>query len=144
MSRSVRAVRWTLGPLAVAAIAFGGWGLTHDQHHIPLWPVAQWLIGALLIHDVLIAPLTFGVGLALARLLPSGPRTVVRVALTVAAALTIVALPLILAKGASSNPTVLPLDYRRHYLLLLATLAAVTLPLTLAAAIHHHLTRPRR
>ncbi|MFI5797744.1 hypothetical protein [Streptomyces sp. NPDC051677] len=88
-----------------------------------LTDVLIWLGGAVVLHDALIAPLVLLVGLAVVR---GGVRGPVRGGLLVAGALTAVALPVLLRPGPRANPSVLPLDYSRNWLLLLAAVATVT------------------
>jgi hypothetical protein len=85
--------------------------------------VLVWLGGAMVLHDVVIAPLVLLVGLAAVRGRARGP---VRGALVVAGALTVVALPALLRPGRTANSSVLPLDYPRNWLLALVAVAAVT------------------
>ncbi|WP_055495390.1 hypothetical protein [Streptomyces sp. TP-A0356] len=91
--------------------------------------VLVWLGGALVLHDVVIAPLVLLIGLVLVR---RGVRGPVRGALLVAGALTAVALPVLLRPGKPANSSVLPLDYPRNWLLTLGVVATVT-ALVLAA-----------
>ncbi|GAA3804446.1 hypothetical protein ACFS5L_11200 [Streptomyces phyllanthi] len=91
--------------------------------------VLVWLGGAVVLHDMLIAPLVLLVGLVLVRGRARGP---VRGALVVAGALTVVALPALLRPGRTANSSVLPLDYPRNWLIALVAVAAVT-ALVLAA-----------
>ncbi|WP_406302014.1 hypothetical protein OHA61_05610 [Streptomyces sp. NBC_00885] len=85
--------------------------------------VALWLAGAIVVHDGIVAPLVLGVGLLLAAVPARGT---VRGALIVAGCLTAVALPVLLRPGTPKNPTVLPLDYVRNWLLALAAVAVLT------------------
>jgi hypothetical protein len=85
--------------------------------------VLVWLGGAMVLHDVVIAPLVLLVGLAAVRGRARGP---VRGALVVAGALTVVALPALLRPGRTANSSVLPLDYPRNWLLALVAVASVT------------------
>ncbi|MET7683454.1 hypothetical protein [Streptomyces sp. NPDC005423] len=112
---------------AVAGLALTGVGvsLLLDVRDLP--GVLLWLGGAVLLHDALIAPLVLLAGLVLVR---GGGRGPVRAALTVAGALTAVALPVLLRPGPRANPSVLPLDYPRNWLL---TLAAVAVAVAVAA-----------
>ncbi|MFI1101798.1 hypothetical protein [Streptomyces melanogenes] len=82
------------------------------------WDVAVWLVGSIVLHDGLIAPLVLlvGAGVALAGLGVRGP---LRAALVTAGCLTAIALPVILRPGPYTNATVLPLDYVRNWLVLL-------------------------
>ncbi|MDX2847680.1 hypothetical protein PV342_04120 [Streptomyces sp. PA03-3a] len=84
--------------------------------------VLIWLGGAVLLHDVLIAPLVLLIGSALVR---GGVRGAVRGALLVGGALTAVALPVLLRPGKPANPSVLPLDYPRNWLVTLLAVAVV-------------------
>ncbi|SHH49653.1 hypothetical protein [Streptomyces sp. 3214.6] len=88
-----------------------------------LTDVLIWLGGAVVLHDALIAPLVLLVGLVVVR---GGVRGPVRAGLLVAGALTAVALPVLLRPGPRANSSVLPLDYPRNWLLLLAAVATVT------------------
>ncbi|MGW7463528.1 hypothetical protein ACWGJT_02205 [Streptomyces xantholiticus] len=85
--------------------------------------VALWLAGAVVLHDLLIAPLVLVIGL-LPAFLPA--RGLLRGALVTGGCLTVIALPVLLAPGTPRNPSVLPLDYPRNWLLSLAAVAAVT------------------
>jgi hypothetical protein len=85
--------------------------------------VLLWLGGAVVLHDALIAPMVLLVGLVLVR---GGARGPVRGALLVAGALTAVALPVLLRPGRTANPSVLPLDYPRNWLIALAAVVALT------------------
>ncbi|MDX3245385.1 hypothetical protein [Streptomyces sp. ME18-1-4] len=88
-----------------------------------LTDVLIWLGGAVVLHDALIAPLVLLVGLVVVR---GGVRGPVRGGLLVAGALTAVALPVLLRPGPRANSSVLPLDYPRNWLLLLAAVATAT------------------
>ncbi|WP_330316847.1 hypothetical protein [Streptomyces platensis] len=88
--------------------------------------VLLWLGGAVVLHDGLIAPLVLLAGLVLVRGGGSGLRGPVRGALTVAGALTIVALPVLLRPGPRANSSVLPLGYWGNWLLAMVAVATVT------------------
>ncbi|MFB7631367.1 hypothetical protein ACFC0M_10535 [Streptomyces sp. NPDC056149] len=91
--------------------------------------VVVWLGGAIVLHDAVIAPLVLVVGLVLAR---SGARGPARGALIVAGALTVVALPVLLRPGAPANPSVLPLDYPRNWVIAVGGVVAVSALLAVA------------
>ncbi|WP_133804906.1 hypothetical protein [Kribbella caucasensis] len=88
-----------------------------------------WLGGAVLADDFLLVPLTIGAGWLLTRwsIGPDHHRTVttIRTTLLYAGITTLVAIPLLLRQGKGINPTVLPRDYFRDWLLLEATIVAV-------------------
>ncbi|MFF7726834.1 hypothetical protein [Streptomyces sp. NPDC008001] len=94
------------------------------------WQVARWLAGSVLVHDGIVVPLTLLAGLVVARL---RARRAVRGGLLVAASLTAVAFPVVFRPGTPANPSVLPLDYGRNWLLLLGLTAVVTAVTALAA-----------
>ncbi|GAA3839894.1 hypothetical protein GCM10022403_085210 [Streptomyces coacervatus] len=104
-----------------------------------LMGVAEWLGGAVVLHDALIAPLVLLVGLLLVR---GGVRGPIRGALLVAGALTAVALPVLLRPGPRANSTVLPLDYPRNWLLTLVGVATVTALLVVAKEVRRSRRRP--
>ncbi|MGW1490297.1 hypothetical protein [Streptomyces sp. NPDC002402] len=113
-------MRIVTGGLGVALMTVGAvLLLTGGQ----LKDVALWLAGAIVLHDGIVAPLVLGVGLLLAAVPARGT---VRGALIVAGCLTVVALPVLLRPGTPKNPTVLPLDYVRNWLLALAAVAVLT------------------
>jgi hypothetical protein len=84
--------------------------------------VLGWLLGAALVHDVVIAPLVLALGL----LPPVAGRLrgVVRGTFLTGGALVLIALPPLLAPRPARNPSVLPLDYPRGLLIALAATVA--------------------
>ncbi|MEU4271798.1 hypothetical protein [Streptomyces sp. NPDC026092] len=116
----MRGVRYALGALGVAMMGLGAVLVVRTG---TVGEVLLWLAGAIVLHDGLIAPLVLGVGLLLAALPARGT---VRGGLIVAGALTLVALPLLLRPGSAPNPTALPLDYVRNWLVLMGVVAVGT------------------
>ncbi|MFI0897931.1 hypothetical protein [Streptomyces sp. NPDC020983] len=114
-------VRAGLAVPGLLLLAVGGWHLA--QLRDP-YPVLEWLAGAALLHDAVIAPLVLAAGVLVARL-PA--RTAVRGALLTGGALLLVALPALLRPGHPANPSVLPLPYGRNVLALLAVTALTAL-----------------
>ena len=100
--------------------------------------VALWLAGAIVLNDGIIAPLVLGIGLLLAAVPARGT---VRGALVVAGCLTMVALPVLLRPGRPTNPSALPLDYLRNWLLVLAAVAVLTAVLLLARRLWRRVPR---
>ena len=111
--------------LAVGGIAFGLWGLrllldslnTDALIRLPLW-----LGGAVLVDDFVLVPLTIAVGWLLTRW-SVGPT--VRTTLLYVGITTLLAIPLLLRQDKGANPTVLPRDYLRDWLMLEATIVLV-------------------
>ncbi|MEW2406194.1 hypothetical protein [Streptomyces griseoviridis] len=116
-------LRQVVGGCGLLCAAWGGWLLL--QQPAP-WRIAGWLAAAVVLHDGFVAPLVIGLAALIAAVGPR-PRGVPRAALMVAGSLTAVALPPLLRPGAVANPTVLPLDYLRDWLLALAAVALFTL-----------------
>ncbi|TCC27966.1 hypothetical protein [Kribbella speibonae] len=117
--------------LAVVGVGVGLWGLwlllgALDPPALIRLPI--WLGGAVLADDFVLVPLTVGVGSLVARW-SAGPdrhRTVgaVRTTLLYVGITSLIAVPLLLRQGKGVNPTVLPRDYLRDWLLLEATIIA--------------------
>lgn len=104
-----------------------------------LTDVLLWLAGAVVLHDGLIAPLVLLIGMVTVR---GAARGAVRGALLVAGVLTAIALPPLLRPGPRGNPSVLPLDYPRNWLLSLLAVAAVTTVLVLARKVRRSRRNP--
>ncbi|MFE2009125.1 hypothetical protein [Streptomyces sp. NPDC059491] len=117
---TARALRQAVGALGVALIGLGAWLVVTDPE--PLG-VVIWLAGALVLHDGIVAPLVFAVGLLL---LGRRRRGVLRGALIVAGSVVLITLPLLLRPGQPLNPTALPLPYGRNLAIVLAVVTAVT------------------
>ncbi|MFF4213252.1 hypothetical protein ACFYZE_28680 [Streptomyces sp. NPDC001796] len=116
----MKTLRALAGTAGVALMGVGAFFLMDVRD---LADVLVWLGGAVVLHDVLIAPAVLLVGLLLVR---GGARGPVRGALLVAGALTAVALPVLLRPGRTANSSVLPLDYPRNWLIALVAVATVT------------------
>lgn len=104
--------------------------------------VLVWLVGALAVHDVLIAGLVFAVvvaGRRSSQRVPTGTIVVLQSGLAVAAIVALVVTPEIVKKSiGTANPTVLPLEYGLHLAVFLVVLAIVTIG---AAVLHATLVR---
>jgi hypothetical protein len=84
--------------LAVVGIGLATYGISQLLTQIPrqtLVLLALWLIGALIIHDVLLAPAVIGVGAALRLYVPDRGRRYLQFALIMAAIVTVIAVPMI-------------------------------------------------
>ncbi|MFE1828562.1 hypothetical protein [Streptomyces yangpuensis] len=116
--------RHATGGLGLLCAAWGGWLLLQQPEP---WRIAVWLGGAVVVHDGFVAPLVFTIGaVAVAAAAGLRLRGVPRAALIVAGSLTAIALPPLLRPGGVANPTVLPLDYLRNWLLAMAAVALLT------------------
>ena len=121
---------WVALVLGGAVMAFalrGAWRELGDDR----WGWAAWVVGADLVHDLLVAPLVGVVGVGVARLVPAGrSRALVQGGLVASGVVLAVAwIPLRGLGGNPGNPTIRPLDYRTGTLTALALVWA-----TVAAA----------
>lgn len=84
------------------------------------------LVAALLLNDLLLAPLFIGVGLIIGRVVPPPYRAVVQGALIVTAAVTFIAVPFLLGFGRQPDlPSALPRNYLGGYAIVLGAIWAV-------------------
>ena len=134
---TTRVVRLVTGLFGLALL---GTGVSLLLEVRDLTGVVVWLGGAVLLHDVLIAPSVLLIGMFAVR---GAARGTLRGGLLVAGALTVVALPPLLRPGPRGNPSVLPLDYSRNWLLTLLIVAAVSAVLVLARTVRRR-QGPRR
>ena len=127
--------RWLFLVPGLAAVGYGGHGLLTAGRRVPLDSWLTWFVGSALLHDLVIAPLWIGLGWLSARLLPRAARPAVVVGATVSGALTLVALPFVLGRGADpANPSFLPRDYGVVLALLVLGIAVVTAAAAVRAA----------
>ncbi|WP_369387653.1 hypothetical protein AB5J72_08585 [Streptomyces sp. CG1] len=133
----VTVLRLLAGAAGLALMGVGASLLLDRQRD--LMGVLEWLGGAVVLHDALVAPLMLLVGLVLVR---GGVRGPIRGALLVGGALTVVALPVLLRPGPRANSTVLPLDYPRNWLLTLVAVATFTALLVVAKEVRRSRRRP--
>jgi hypothetical protein len=125
-AREAPRVPWGRGLLAAAGLAALGYGihglLTAARATHPT-QAARWLIGGVLAHDLIVAPVAALVGLALTRLVRAPYRAVVQGALLVSSAVLLSSLPLWRGYGgAPGNPSVDPLPYGRNLALVLGAI----------------------
>jgi hypothetical protein len=113
-------------------VGFGLWGLRLLLQSLSVDALIRlplWLGGAVLADDFFLVPLTIGAGWLLTRwsVGPDHHRTVttVRTTLLYVGLTTLVAIPLLIRQGKGVNPTVLPRDYWRDWLLLEATIVLI-------------------
>ncbi len=102
--------RLALGALGVAAAAYGALMLLDDPFS-DLVSVAIWLAAGVLLHDLVLAPVSIVAGRAVPRL-PAPTRAPVVVGVVVLVAVTLLAIPVLGQFGASpGNPTLLDRNY---------------------------------
>ena len=118
--------------LAVAGVLVGLWGLWSLVNAVDIRGLVRlplWLGGAVVIDDFVLGPLIITVGWVVTRWAarPDGHRlvAVVRTTLLYVGITTLIAVPLLLRQGTGVNPTVLPRDYLRDWLLLEAAIVLI-------------------
>jgi hypothetical protein len=143
-SRSIRVARIVL--IAVGAVLVGvAAGALVAGVPVGQWTgILAWLVGAVVLHDAVFAPLVLVGSRVLRRI---GARVswlqigVVQVALVIGAALTLIAVPGIRAQQLGArNPTILVFDYGLQIGLAWAALGAVTAVVVLAIGLRRRRT----
>jgi hypothetical protein len=126
----IRAWRTALVVLGVLLLLLGAYVLVDSVKPIKIAGLALWLVLALIVHDGIIALVTFGLAFLLrkaGRALPIAVLAIVQAGLVVCSIFAIIVLPAAYKKSiGTNNPTVLPLDYGPA----LATLWVVIIVLT--------------
>jgi hypothetical protein len=132
----MRAVRLGLVAFGVAMLVLGAviTRQTVSTQHIA--GLIVWMICALIIHDGIIAPIVFGVGVVMrktGKTIPVAVLGMVQAAIVVGSVFSIIVFPEIYAKHlGTANVTVLPFDYALRLALLWAAIAILTAGLVLA------------
>lgn len=137
--------RVVLGAAGAAAAAFGILRiLQHPGMSHPLG-LARWLIGALLVHDVVIAPVVLGVGWLLTRFVPPRARRFVQAALVTGGLVSALGVLLIWRQGTASatSLTLLDQNYAANLAALLILIAGVTAAAYLIARLRSSRTNER-
>jgi hypothetical protein len=119
--------RLLIGLVGVAMGAFGA--LRFLQLDLPdIVNAVLWLAGGVIVHDGILAPLTVGITVLLARVVPSVARVRVTVALVVLTTVTVTAIPVLGKFGARpDNLTILPRNYVVGWLVFAVVVLVVTL-----------------
>ncbi|NUR95935.1 MAG: hypothetical protein HOV67_11845 [Kribbellaceae bacterium] len=121
--------RISLVAAGVLMALWGCWKLLHSVDVHALLRLPLWLGGAVVVDDFVLTPLTVGIAWVVVKWSqrPGAHRTigVVRTTLVCVGVTTLIAVPLLLRQGTGVNPTVLPRDYLRDWLLLEATIVLI-------------------
>lgn len=130
-----RRIFWGSVVLGGAVMTFGITGLVAERAAADTFAVARLVLGAAVVHDAVVAPVVFGLGLALSRLVPGWARGPVQSGLFVSAVVSLYAWPFVRGYGrAATNPSALPLRYGLGLAVILATVwSAVALAVALRA-----------
>lgn len=114
-SRRMRAARVVLVAVGVLGLALGAYVLVDTVALRRLPGVALWIGAAIVLHDAVISPLVFGLGVLTRRAghrLAGGIIVTAQAAIVVGSLMTLIVLPAIVAQDLGpKNPSILPLDY---------------------------------
>ncbi|MGN7191120.1 hypothetical protein [Curtobacterium sp. MCBA15_004] len=142
----MRAARIVLVVLGVLVIAFGATVLVTTVRPNRIWGLATWLLGAVVLHDVVLSPFVVGVGLLLRRAgrsLRAWVLVVVQSAVVLGSVLALVVVPEIAAKAhGQKNTTVLPFDYTTRLLVVEGVLLAVVVVALVVGVVRARRTPP--
>jgi hypothetical protein len=117
-------MRWLLGTSGVLLALFGVFRLLTQVAAADLVVLALWLVGALVLHDAVLAPLSAALGVLTGRL-PARLRRYVQLGLTISALVTVIAAPLIYRAGTQPpEKALLRQDYAANLGLLVGVIAA--------------------
>ena len=115
--------------LCAAGITLGLFGVFRILTQVPgadILVLIEWLVVAVILHDGILSPIVAGIGVGLARVLPSRARRFVAPALVVGGLITVIALPLIYRENTQpASKAILQQNYAGNLALLLAIVAAV-------------------
>lgn len=118
--------RLVLGAVGIAVAAYGGWLLWSRRDLADLFSALRWLVGGVLAHDLLLAPLVVLVAVVVGRLLPRVVHGPLAFGLVVLGTVTVMAVPVLGAWGRQQDPynqTLLDRDYTAGWLLLAGLVA---------------------
>jgi hypothetical protein len=117
----VTAFRTALVAVGALLATYGGWLLVSRQDLEQVAAAVVWLVGGVLLHDAVLAPLTILLVALAVRWLPDEVRRPATVALIVVGPLTLLAVPVLGRFGARpDNSTLLDRPYVASWLVLLA------------------------
>jgi hypothetical protein len=129
-SRTVRVVRGVLIALGVVLIGLGGWVLTDTVNPNRYGGLLLWLVGSVVVHDAVLAPVVAAVSLVVRRTgrrVRPGVLWIVQGAVVVGAIFSLIVVPEIVAKAKGpKNDTVLPFDYGLRLAVLWLVIAVLT------------------
>ncbi len=120
------ASRWFLGLVGVGAGLYGAWLLLSRQSGDQLVSAGVWLVGGVVLHDLVLAPLVLVAVAAAGRLAPRPVRAPAAVLLVVIGSVTLLAAPVLGALGRrADNASLLDRDYWSGWLVLVGVLVVL-------------------
>ena len=123
----MKTARIVLGVVGGVLLLYGVVRLVHGLPGATLLVLIGWLAAAVIIHLGVLSPLVLAVGAVLRRLVPDRGRAFVQAGLIMAAAVTVIAVPLMLRQFSQPPEKAMLLqDYRVNLLVLLVIIAVGT------------------
>jgi len=120
-------IRVLLAAIGIAMIGYGGWRIVTNPRATQPVHVGEWLLGALVLHDGVLAVVIVVVGWLLARAIPGRARAYVQGGLITAGLVTAIAVVDIYRRDKSApGQALLEQDYRAHLVILLLMIALGT------------------
>ncbi len=121
---------WLFWGLTVLGALVGGFGLYGMWLHrgtgildVRWRPILTWVVGAIVAHDLVFAPLALAAGRGLRWVRPRALRAPLQTGLALSALVTLLAFPLVRGYGVrAGDPSRLPLHYGVGYLVLLGVI----------------------
>lgn len=124
---------WPAMALGWTVTTIGLWGLVSDSDKTQPTESVRFVVGAALVHDLLLAPVVILVGWQLAKVVPARARGPVQAALMVSGIVGLFSVPFVRGYGrVSTNPSILPRNYGAGLAVILAAIwvtAAVAIAL---------------
>lgn len=103
---------WPAVALGWVVMTIGAWGLISDADKTQPGESARFVLGAAVVHDLLLAPFVVLAGWALAKVVPPRARGPVQAALIVSAVVALFSIPFVRGYGrVATNPSILPRNY---------------------------------
>lgn len=128
--KRMRVARTTLIVVGVLLILLGAVVMQQTVAPKRILGVISWFAAALVLHDAVIAPLVFGVGVVMrkaGRRIPVAVLAIVQGGIVIASIFTIIVVPEIVAKRLGPrNATVLPFDYGLRLAVMWVCVALIT------------------
>lgn len=139
----MRTWRMVLSVAGILLALFGGFRLVTTVPIGALAILALWMIGAVVIHDGIIAPATVAVGWALAKFIPPRARRYVQSCLIGGGLVTVIAIPLILRRDTQPvSKAILQQNYAGNLTVLLGIIACLSLLAYATHIAHDHHRKP--
>lgn len=118
---------WPALALGWVVMTIGAWGLVSDADKTQPAESVRFVVGAAVVHDLLLAPVVVLAGWGLARIVPARARGPVQAALVVSAVVALFSVPFVRGYGrVATNPSILPRNYGAGLALILGAIWATT------------------